>query len=134
MILKKAQVGTTITWISATFILFFILAAYIAGVFIIVEGNSVEFSQIKISKDFAKKDFIQTQNVISFLDKNEKVISDWVDDEKIISHNDFINHNYDAESERRYLGVETVFNNFVNGINAEKPYICMQTDKKSIIA
>ncbi|PIN94513.1 hypothetical protein COU53_03345 [Candidatus Pacearchaeota archaeon CG10_big_fil_rev_8_21_14_0_10_30_48] len=80
---KKAQIGTTLTWVVAMTIIIFILILFILGI-LFTFGNKtltdlkIPSSEIEL-KTMKSLDFSNTKNLISFLDNHETLISRWAD-------------------------------------------------------
>lgn len=123
---KKAQIGTGLTWVPATIIIFFIIAAYTFASFILYKtGNS---NTINFEKS---QDSIRTSNLLSFLQNKE--ISDWADNPNTIQHSEMFNlENVDEKTKEKYENLKQAFAEFATALEIEEPCICLKTEDKTI--
>lgn len=79
---KKAQIGTTLTWVVAMVIIIFILILFILGILFIFGDKilttlEIPSSKVEFNDNLESLDFSNTKDLISFLDNHEKVIYGW---------------------------------------------------------
>lgn len=80
---KKAQLDETMIWLVAVIVIFFILLIFIAGVAGLLPGKLTE-NLLQNNRVEGKDKFLDLEkanNIKSFIDGNEEIISDWADSE-----------------------------------------------------
>jgi len=101
MISKKAVIGTTLTWMVATFLIFFILIIFMLAVLGLSGSkdlsNVFSSSDVEINKDNVEISLSQTNNLINFAKENKQLIFDWADDEFILSYDEVLNGKTDEK-------------------------------------
>ena len=101
MISKKAVIGTTLTWMVATFLIFFILIIFMLAVLGLSGSkdlsNVFSSSDVEINKDNVEISLSQTNNLINFAKENKQLIFDRADDEFILSYDEVLNGKIDEK-------------------------------------
>ncbi len=127
---KGGQIGTTVIWIAATFLIIFILLLYFFGVLFVMDKV---FSSRAISVGENQEEFLQTKLFLNFIEENEQAISDWADDEKIVTLIDRHTQNVDKEAEEKYILVYEGAKDYFEKLDIDKPVICFERGDKNLI-
>ncbi len=89
---KRAEIGETFTWIVAFTIIFFVILLFFGAVVSIKTFNPLkpkpEISIGDVEKSYIDHDLSLT--LLKFLKENNKIVSDWADDDFVLEHNKWV--------------------------------------------
>ena len=135
---KKAVIGTTLTWIVAILIIIFVLVIYFITLNLLVKCDKTlpfdcGISQSKIiSENKISSDRMLTNNLVSFVENNEKVINDWANSDLVISREEFATDKIPEDKKILYDKVYNSYVNFIKTADYKSPYFYIRTEKKEM--
>jgi len=137
---KKATIGTTITWIAASFIIIIILLIFIGTTSFIakMKPNYRQDYEVEIvtgqSSSRIQGDLVQTNQMIVFLGQYSDQISAWADDGVILTFQDITNGRANAPqlALNNFDELCEIMKKFTTLKGNEYMHICLQFGNKKI--
>lgn len=129
---KKGIIGTGLTWIVATIVIFAIMLIFM--IFSSFLYNPFGDKEIGLSKlDKSGNYNYEVKFATSFYEQNKKVIFDWADYDGVVSFADLYDKETNQEAKKVYDNLYNDYVKFVQDAQFKEPYFYIRTNEKEML-